>query len=42
MELTKETRIGRHWYPLRAIALAATCGAATGILATLALAATAH
>lgn len=34
--LARETRIGRHLYPLRAIAVAVGAGAATAVVAVLA------
>jgi hypothetical protein len=34
--LARETRIGRHLYPLRAIAVAVGAGAATAVIAVLA------
>lgn len=42
MELTRETLIGRHWYPLRLIALAGLTGTVTAAAAVAALVSTAH
>ena len=42
MNLTRETRIGAHLYPLRLITLAGLTGIVTAIAATAALVSTTH